>query len=84
MGYRKKGKKRANGDDATAEGAAAHKRGGGGKSARRDNNAPTHVGYDKASLTNAAYEEYYKPLVPEVHTRTTEYHPGLAILHMRV
>ena len=70
MGWRK-GKKRMNGDDdaTTAEGAAANKRGGGAKAARRDN-APKHVSYEKAIPTNVAYEEYYKPLVPEVHTHT--------------
>ena len=93
MGWRK-GKKRMNGDDdaTTAEGAAANKRGGGAKAARRDN-APKHVSYEKAIPTNVAYEEYYKPLVPEVHTHTHTHtrthtrlpiHPGLPVLDMRV
>jgi hypothetical protein len=83
MGFRKKGKKRANSDDTNAEGAAANKRDGGAKAARRDN-ASKHPGYETRLFTNAAYEEYYRPLVPEVRTRTPSTHPALAIPHMRV
>jgi hypothetical protein len=82
MGWRK-AKKRGGAENVDGgDKGGAH---GGGAKAPRHKSPAKHASYDKterAELTNAAYEEYYKPLVPEVHPphRVPNcYHPSLSL-----